>query len=634
MIDCLLIANRGEIAIRVALTASRMGVRTVGIYTPDDRSSLHVRSVDVAVEVGDYLDGPELIAVAQKMGAQAVHPGVGFLAERADFASAVAESGLIWVGPRAQSIKDMGCKAGARRRMKAAGVSVLEGYDGADQDDASLLAAAVGIGFPVVIKPSAGGGGKGMQVVNDADAFLESLASAQRVAKGAFGDARVVIERFLSPARHIEVQILADQHGRCVHLLERDCSIQRRHQKVVEEAPSAAFSDEKSRAALFADAVRVAETVSYVGAGTVEFVVDSDGQAFFLEMNTRLQVEHPVTEAITGIDLVEWQLRVACGEALPFVQSSISSCGWAMEARLYAEQPREGHIPSPGVLHHWSPPEGVRVDAAVESGSEISSLYDPMLAKIIATGDDRAEAARRLGHALDRLEALGVHTNRDELRWAVRHPDFLSGNANTDFLRERPLPESGGLDVALCAVAAFDWASIPPSRLPGLRKNWRSNRHRSVHFNLTHAGASHSVSLLDLGDHLRINERTVRLDQSGEGMHLEVDGVLSRVAVVADGDRRWVKTDDGDFMFVRPPRFTAPHDIQPEGAVLAPMAGTITKLLIAEGEAVRAGQSLMVIEAMKMEQVVTAPSAGTVDAVRVQVGRPVDADIVLLLLKR
>jgi len=634
LIDCLLIANRGEIAARIAATASRMGVRTVGVFTPADRGSVHVRTVDVAVEVGDYLDGSELIAVAQKMGVQAVHPGVGFLAERADFASAVSEAGLIWVGPSARSIEEMGCKAEARRRMKDAGVSVLEGYDGEAQDDAALLAAAEKIGFPVIIKPSAGGGGKGMQVVDVADAFAEALASARRVATGAFGDARVVIERFLSPARHIEVQILADQHGRCVHLLERECSIQRRHQKVIEEAPSVAFADEASRRRLFADAVRVAEAVSYVGAGTVEFVVDGEGQAFFLEMNTRLQVEHPVTEAITGIDLVEWQLRLACGEELPFEQSSISSCGWAIEARLYAEQPREGHAPSPGVLHHWLPPEGVRIDAAVESGSEVSSLYDPMLAKVIATGDDRSEAARRLVHALDRLEALGVHTNRDELRWVVRHPDFLNGKVNTDFLRERPLPEPAGVDVAVCAVAAFDWASLPQSRLPGLRKNWRSNRHRPVHFDLTHAGVTHPVSLLDLGGHLRVNGRSVRLTQSIEGLRLDVDGVQSRVAVVVDEERRWVKTDDGDFLFVRPPRFSAPEALHPDGSVLAPMAGTITKLLVSEGEAVSAGQPLAVIEAMKMEQDVTAPSAGTVDSLRVQVGHAVDADAVLVLLSR
>ncbi|MGB0639008.1 MAG: acetyl-CoA carboxylase biotin carboxylase subunit, partial [Myxococcota bacterium] len=439
MITNLLIANRGEIAVRIARTARRLGIRTVAVFTEPDRHSLHPQSCDQAICIPDYLDGDAIIAAAKRAGASAVHPGFGFLAENASFAAAVVDAGLVWVGPSAHAIEVMGSKAAARAMMADAGVPVLPGYDGDDQTDATLLAAAEEIGWPVIVKASAGGGGKGMQVVESTAAFLPALAEARRLALSAFGDDRMIVERYLPIARHIEVQVMADSHGSCVHLWERECSIQRRHQKVIEEAPSPVFvgkDAQEQRETLCNHAVRAAEAVNYEGAGTVEFVMDANGQAYFLEMNTRLQVEHPVTECITGFDLVELQLRVAAGEPLGVDQQEIHGSGWAVEARLYAEDPDNNYLPSIGRLHVWDlePSEGVRIDAGVESGSDVSIHYDPMLAKVIASGPTRQVAIQRLDSALSRLVALGVTTNRDHLIRILRHPDFVGGNLHTRFL--------------------------------------------------------------------------------------------------------------------------------------------------------------------------------------------------------
>lgn len=633
MIDCLLIANRGEIAIRIAKTASRLGVRSVGVFTPADRGALHTSRVDVAVEIDDYLNADSLIEVAQRLGAKAVHPGVGFLAERPDFADAVSNAGLIWVGPPAAAISAMGSKAEARASMAEAGVRVLPGYNGTDQSDATLLAEALNIGFPLIIKPSAGGGGKGMAVVQAEAEFEEALASARRISQASFGDDQMVLERYVARARHIEVQILADTHGNCLHLHERECSIQRRHQKVIEEAPSCAFELPESRERLFDDALKAARAVDYEGAGTVEFVVDGEGNAYFLEMNTRLQVEHPVTEMVVGLDLVEWQLRVASGEQLPFKQEEIQPCGWAMEARIYAENPAAGHAPSSGVLGVWNPPSEVRVDSGVEAGSEVSSLYDPMLAKIAARGDTRQDAIRHLSHALDTLDALGVHTNRDELRWVLRHDAYQSGDLHTGFLTEHAQPLGSGLDLALCAAAAADWLDRPTGLLPGLGKNWRNNRYRAVEMGFGHDEAIHTVSLLDEGSHLVINGRVVRAERRGERMQLEVDGVLANSVVYADGNKRWVNTSESDVLLIKEERFVPPNSRTPPGALTAPLGGAVVRIDVAKGDSISEGQVLVVLEAMKMEQAVVAPRDGVVAELHAAQGDQVDMGAVLVVLE-
>ncbi|MEC9391594.1 MAG: biotin carboxylase N-terminal domain-containing protein [Myxococcota bacterium] len=634
MIDALLIANRGEIAIRVAKTAQRMGIRTVGVYTPADRGQLHARVVDVAVEIDDYLNATAIVAAAVRTDSRGVHPGVGFLAERADFAQAVMDAGLVWVGPSPQAIESMGSKAEARRRMMEAGVRVLPGYDHPDQTAQALLRAAQEVGFPLIIKPSAGGGGKGMAVVDTLSDFEPALASARRVAAAAFGDDAMVLERFVPHARHIEVQVLGDRHGACVHLHERECSIQRRHQKIIEEAPSCAFPSQAQRDRLFEDAIKAAEAVSYEGAGTVEFVVDGEGNAHFLEMNTRLQVEHPVTEAVMGLDLVEWQIRIACGEALPFDQDKLQPCGWAMEARLYAEQPDAGHAPSSGTLGWWVPPSGVRVDSGVEQGSIVSSSYDPMLAKVVAHGETRAEATRRLRHALDSLEALGVHTNRDELRWILAHPEYASGSIHTGFLNEHDRPPSQAVSVALVAAAADDWLRRPAGPMPGLVKNWRNNRSRAVEMQFVHGSETHAVSLLDEGSHLVINGHRVRMDLQIEPLRIEIDGRLFPVAVHRTGNNCWVKTDAGDALLSAVPRFVAPDSKAPPGALTAPLGGAIVRVNVEVGDRVEAGQELVVLEAMKMEQSVTAPADGVVAAVHAQAGHRVDMGTVLIVMEQ
>ncbi|MCE3285332.1 MAG: mccA, partial [Steroidobacteraceae bacterium] len=429
MFDTLLIANRGEIACRIVRTARRLGLRTVAVYSEADRGALHVRMADEAVCIGpppardSYLDVERILQAARERACTAIHPGYGFLSENADFARACAAAGIVFVGPPPSAIDRMGSKSEARRLMAAAGVPVLPGYDDDDQADATLVAAAQALGFPLLIKPTAGGGGKGMRIVRDPRAFAEALGGARREAAKAFGDARVLLERFVETGRHVEIQVFADAHGNAVHLFERDCSLQRRHQKVIEEAPAPRLA-EATRAAMGAAAVAAAKAVDYRGAGTVEFLYDGR-EFYFLEMNTRLQVEHPVTELITGLDLVEWQLRVAAGEPLPLAQGEIASHGHAVEARLYAEDPDRGFLPSTGRLSRLRLPTRlphVRVDAGVEEGDEVTVHYDPMIAKLIAWAPDRAQAIERLGQALEATEVEGVRTNARFLWQILRAP--------------------------------------------------------------------------------------------------------------------------------------------------------------------------------------------------------------------
>jgi 3-methylcrotonyl-CoA carboxylase alpha subunit len=490
----LLIANRGEIAVRVARTCRAMGIPSVAVYSEADRSALHVREADQAVPIGppearlSYLDIKAVLAAAKRSGADAIHPGYGFLSQNGDFADAVADAGLAFVGPPGEVHRRMGDKKAARRLMAAAGVPVVPGYDGDDQSDAHLLAAAERIGWPVMIKPSRGGGGKGMRVVMASGDFGRSLAASRREAKAAFGDDAMVLERFVDRPRHVEVQVLADAQGHTVHLFERECSIQRRHQKVVEETPSPALSPQ-TRADLCAAGVAAARAAGYVNAGTVEFLLDRSGSFHFLEMNTRLQVEHAVTETVTGLDLVRLQIEVAAGRPLPFGQEQIVARGHSLECRLYAEDPENDDLPSPGRILHLAAPEGpgIRFDSGVASGCEVSVHYDPMLAKLVTWGRDRGESIERMAAALDRTVVLGIVTNLARLQAILAHPVFRAGDLHTGFIEEhlgeltpRPhapslalaaaaaaLHRAGGADGRTVAVAAPDpWASLGPLRLP------------------------------------------------------------------------------------------------------------------------------------------------------------------------
>ena len=478
----LLIANRGEIACRVIRTAKRMGVKTVAVFSDADRHALHVELADEAVQIGasapteSYLNTDRIIAAAQAAAAQAIHPGYGFLSENPDFVEAVEKAGLVFVGPSASAIRSMGLKDAAKRLMEQAGVPVVPGYHGEAQEVVVLAAKASEIGYPVLIKARAGGGGKGMRKVDDAKDFKDALAAAKREAKSAFGDDKVLVEKFIASPRHIEVQVFGDSHGNVVHLFERDCSLQRRHQKVIEEAPAPGMTEEV-RAAMTEAAVRAAQAIDYAGAGTIEFIADGSGPLrpdgfWFMEMNTRLQVEHPVTESITGQDLVEWQLRVAAGETLPVLQDDLSISGHAFEARLYAEDPANGFLPATGTLHHLSFSEDARNDAGVRSGDAITPFYDPMIAKVITHGETRQEALGRLAVALKQTHVAGTVTNASFLAALAEHQDFAQGKVDTGLidreigsLTERPpLSETA---IALTAVTVLD--IDPTARLAGWR---------------------------------------------------------------------------------------------------------------------------------------------------------------------
>jgi len=597
--------------------------------------------MDTAVEVPDYLDAAAIIAAAVAQGADAVHPGFGFLAENASFAAAVKAAGLKWVGPSASAIEAMGSKAGARAMMEEAGVPVLPGYQGDAQDDATLIQEATRIGYPVIVKASAGGGGKGMQVVEAEADMADALGEARRLASSAFGDDRLILERFLPVARHVEVQILADSHGKCLHLYERECSIQRRHQKVIEEAPSPAYADlPDQREALCAHAVSAAKAVDYVSAGTVEFVVDEEGQAFFLEMNTRLQVEHPVTEQVTGLDIVALQLAVADGHPLPMEQEDIRCDGWSMEARLYAEDPDNGYLPSTGQIGVWEAPSipGVRIDTGVQGGSEVGIHYDPMLAKVIAHGDTRGEAIARLDAALDRLVVLGVTTNRHHLRRVLGHASFVQGAIHTGFLAKHADelgPPAAPIGEALIAAVVHHWrhAHRPGRSMPGIVPNWRNSRWRDPSRRYAIGDEEHEVSWRDHGTHLSFGDHEVEIRSWGSPMVLTIDGVVQRYCVADIGPDTWVRTPSTELRLTRLPDFVPPGAAMAEGGCVAPMPGKVVKIHVAEGQEVSKGEALMVLEAMKMEQTLCAPADGTVTAVLAAEGDQVDGGQVLLTVE-
>jgi 3-methylcrotonyl-CoA carboxylase alpha subunit len=626
MFSSLLIANRGEIACRVIRTARRLGLRTIAVYSDADADAMHVAMADEAHRIGpppareSYLRGDLILDIARHTGAQAIHPGYGFLSENADFAEACMQAGVIFVGPPATAIRAMGGKSEAKALMQQAGVPLVPGYHGQAQDLPTLTQEAAEIGYPVLIKASAGGGGKGMRIVTDPAGLESAILGAKREAASSFGNDRVLIERYLTRPRHIEIQIFADTHGNCIHLFERDCSVQRRHQKVIEEAPAPGMTA-ALRAAMGEAAVAAARAVGYVGAGTVEFIVEDDRFAF-MEMNTRLQVEHPVTEAITGLDLVEWQLRVAAGEALPKTQAELSITGHAFEARLYAEDPQRDFLPSIGRLTYLSLPEDIRVDAGVRQGDAIGVDYDPMIAKLIVHGPDRPTALRLLAQALGRCAVVGVQTNLALLRGIATQGDFASGAFDTGFIGRNPglLAPTAPPDAMVTAAAALGAIGEPASpRDPWeAGDSWRLNLPGVRTLNLEPGGA---ISATPAGRCWRLAWGGTTVLARLEPGRVVVDGVARAVTVVV-APRTVVVIEDGtNHVFARiDPLAAAQTASLGSGRILAPIPGRVAAVLVAVGETVSAGQTLAVMEAMKMEIALTAPAAGKVASLHAVTG--------------
>ncbi|MFJ9794958.1 biotin carboxylase N-terminal domain-containing protein [Streptomyces sp. NPDC101145] len=641
MFDTVLVANRGEIAVRVIRTLRALGVRSVAVFSDADAGARHVREADTAVRIGppaageSYLRADRLLEAAARTGAQAVHPGYGFLAENAAFARACADAGLVFIGPPADAISLMGDKIRAKETVRAAGVPVVPGSSGSGLSDAELAEAARGIGMPVLLKPSAGGGGKGMRLVRDEAALADEIAAARREARASFGDDTLLVERWIDRPRHIEIQVLADGHGHVVHLGERECSLQRRHQKIIEEAPSVLL-DEKTRAAMGEAAVQAALSCGYRGAGTVEFIVPGGdpSQYYFMEMNTRLQVEHPVTELVTGLDLVEWQLRVAAGEELPFRQDDITLTGHAVEARLCAEDPARGFLPSGGTVLALREPQGagVRTDSGLSVGTEVSSLYDPMLSKVIVHGPDRATALRRLRAALADTVTLGVPTNAGFLRRLLAHPDVVSGDMDTGLVEreaEGLVPDGVPDEVyeAAAAVREDALAARPDARgwtdPFSVPSGWRIGGERlPVTHHLRVAGHEPVAHVA------RATGRTVTADR----VTVTLDGVThtfhrAGTWLGRDGDSWNVLDHD--------PVAASLTGSAHSGAdsLTAPMPGTVTVVKVAVGDEVTAGQGLLVVEAMKMEHVISAPHDGTVVELDVTPGTTVAMDQVLAVVE-
>jgi len=638
MFDKILIANRGEIAARVIKTAHRMGIRTVAVYSEADAASRHVRLADEAVFIGpasareSYLVARKIIDAALQTGAKAIHPGYGFLSENEAFARACADAGIVFVGPPVEAIHAMGSKSEAKKLMGAAGVPLTPGYHGDDQNPDRLRAEADAIGYPVLIKAAAGGGGKGMRLVEKGEDFLAALASCQREAQSSFGDAHVLVERYVTRPRHVEIQVFGDAHGNHVHLFERDCSVQRRHQKVLEEAPAPGMTAER-RAAMGKAAVEAAKAVGYVGAGTVEFIVAPDGEFYFMEMNTRLQVEHPVTEMITGLDLVEWQLRVAAGEPLPLTQADLRISGHALEARIYAEDPAKGFLPSTGRLLHLSPPrEGahVRVDTGVEEGDTISPFYDPMIAKLIVWDETRDKALGRMRAALDDFRIAGVANNVGFLSRLVECPSFAEARLDTGLIEREGatlFPTDPGPPPPVFLVAALAQLLREAERAAGVSPcetsdGWRLNESltRDLTFRWGEVSATVTVVYEASSYRLKIGERSVRARgrMMGHGhIAAEFDGHRIEPVVVPVGRTLHVFLDGASWKL----DWVDPLDVVADGAaghggLVAPMPGRVIALLVEPGETVEAGTPLLVLEAMKMEHKLCAPSNGVLKAFR------------------
>jgi len=642
----ILIANRGEIACRVMRTAHRLGIAAVAVHTDADRAALHVRLAGEARRVESYLDIDAIVAAARAAGAEAIHPGYGFLSENEEFAAACSKAGLVFVGPPAEAIAAMGDKAAAKRLMEKAGVPLVPGYHGEEQDPAHLEKEAARIGFPVLIKPSAGGGGKGMRVVSNRREFGPALEGARREAKSSFGDDRVLIERYLERPRHIEIQVFGDAKGNVVYLFERDCSVQRRHQKVLEEAPAPGL-DPKKRSEMGAAAVAAASAIGYSNAGTVEFIAEQDGRFYFMEMNTRLQVEHPVTEMVTGLDLVELQLRVAAGEILPFSQEDLRLEGHAIEARIYAEDPERDFLPATGRLAHVAFPHqdaDVRIDAGVESGDEITPWYDPMIAKLIVRGADRDAALARLRRALADVEIAGVRTNVAFLRRIAASKAFGRAELDTGLIernRHEIFPKRDPIGTDVLAAAAFAELAYeertareraqasgdpysPWYRVDG----WRLNEDSHHDFLFVEGESEHPVRVLFSASGLRLAVHGKEHAFAGKplddaALSIRLDERMYRARALRDGGD-WHVFAGSDYR-----RLTLRHGLSGQdeearrGSLAAPMPGRIVQVMSRPGEAVKKGQALLILEAMKMEHTVTAPADGIVKEIHFAAGEQV-----------
>lgn len=657
LFDTVLIANRGEIALRIMRTAKRMGYRTVSVYSDADRLALHTQASDLAVHIGaaqpaaSYLNIPAIIAAAKQAGAQAVHPGYGFLAENAEFAAACKDAGLNFIGPSAQAMLAMGNKAAGKRCMQEAGVPCVPGYQGADQSDERMLREAALIGYPLMIKAVAGGGGRGMRRVDAASDFIAALHSARSEALHAFSDAGLILEKAIIEPRHIEIQIFADAHGNVVHLGERDCSVQRRHQKLIEESPSPAVTP-ALRARMGAVAIAAAKSIAYLGAGTLEFLLDREGNFYFMEMNTRLQVEHAVTEAIIGVDLVAWQLLIAAGAALPLDQAQIDARreqgGHAIEVRLCAEDTQLNFLPQSGHIALWQAPDGVRCDHALASGMQVSPYYDSMLAKIVAHGRDRADALRQLAQALDRTVLLGLNSNRHFLARCIAHPEFSAGAATTAFIEQHFPAEQrqvapADLTARMVAALLLAWRRFTGSgrRFPAELQGWSSSAAYAQDVSFLLDGAAAHAQVAASGSHAwqitlaAAGAMIAMIDiRSAEAGHLclEHKGNVIRVAYAWDGEHCYFLLDGAEHT-ARDTSYAVPErkaSVSDHSRISSPMNGRVADLKVQAGATIKAGQTVMVIEAMKMEHSVAASSEGVVLAVFAAIGDQVAPGQILM----
>ena len=636
-IKTLLVANRGEIARRIFRTAKSMGITCIAVYTDTDSNEPFVREADKAIRLStNYLDQKEIIDAANRTGSDAIHPGYGFLSENASFAKAVTEEGIIWIGPSSEAIESMGDKITAKKIAQEADVPTLPSSN--DLDDSSS------IGFPLLVKAAAGGGGKGMRVVTSENDLSEAITTAQREAKNAFGDERVFLERYIPKSRHIEVQILGDSQGNLLHLGERECSIQRRHQKIIEEAPSSAINEDQRK--LITDAaLRIGKSLAYQSAGTVEFLLDDKtGDFFFLEVNTRLQVEHPVTEAITGVDLVREQLKISSGQAISFTQDSLSSKGHAVEARLYAEDPSKDFLPATGEILAFSPSEepDVRWDSGVEKNSFVSVEFDPMLAKVISHGEDRTEATLNLARALEKLHLAGVTTNRHFLVSTLRHENFLKGETTTDFIEDNspePTLQLTEVEIERAAISVALWMQSKNRKnatvLTSIPSGWRNGRLPAQEVSLLHSGEKITVSYKTKRDGSFIfnNGSTAKIYHcSTEHIEAEIDGERMSSLITEGQENIHLQIDQGTVSFRTLPRFEPPILQIAEGSLIAPMPGVVLEIKVSSGDTVSAGDTLLTLEAMKMEHHVKAPYEGTVVEILVSENQQLDNGVPLLVI--
>ena len=650
----ILIANRGEIALRIIHTCRQLGISSVAVYSDADVTAPHVKAADEAIYLAaapvseSYLDGAKIIAAAQRTNCDALHPGYGFLSENADFAAACAAAGIIFIGPEPDVIRPLGLKNDARKIAADAGLQIVPGYDGSDQSNENLRTEILKLGFPVLIKAAAGGGGKGMRVVQAADEIDAALESARREALKSFGNELLLLEKFIAEARHIEVQILGDAHGNLIHLFERDCSVQRRHQKIIEESPSPALNDEL-RNKICAAAVKLGKTLNYTNAGTVEFILAPDGEFYFIEVNPRLQVEHPVTEMITGLDLVKLQIEIAEGKPLPLQPEEIKTAGHAIEARLYAEDPDNNFLPATGTLYDWHVADGmndVRIDAGIEAGMNIGINYDPLLAKVIAHGSTRDAAMRKLSYALRGLSIQGVQTNRDFLLRLLEHDNFLAGKVHTGFIAENQdaliKQENPALDRVAAMAAALYWQKqwqTSDELLTNISPGYRNNPYRNPSLKLQigqreivvswHHRANDIYEVSALGETNQVNI----ISFAQPDLRLSFDGRQINFRLTEAGDRLYLHSSSGSRTITRLPRHPEIQSATEHGAMTSTMPGQVAKIFVTVGQQVKAGDPLLILEAMKMEQTMRAAIDGLIETIHVKEGAVVGPGARLISIK-